>query len=370
MIRFELDEALQGLEVYCVGGAVRDDLLGIAHDDRDWVVVGTTSEEMLTRGFRPVGRDFPVFLHPHTHEEYALARTERKSGHGYTGFEVHASPEVTLEEDLIRRDLTINAMAQDSSGQRVDPFHGLEDCHAGILRHVSQAFVEDPLRILRTARFLARFRPRGFTVADETMALMKAMVAEGEVGHLVAERVWQEIERTLGEPDPAAFFELLQQCGALNVLMPALDEMLATGLARMRTTEAPVVRWALLMADLSYDALTALCEHYRVPGEWRDRALMVVRSREMLSSSPDAEQVLAWAQAMDAWRRQSRMDEVLDMLATSDFGLPIAALEQAIDQARQVSPQSLMAQGYQGAELGRMIDVVRRDAIECALAQA
>ena len=369
MIRFELDEALKGLEVYCVGGAVRDDLLGIAHEDRDWVIVGATIDEMHQRGFRPVGRDFPVFLHPHTHEEYALARTERKSGHGYTGFEVHAAPEVTLEEDLARRDLTINAMAQNSTGQRVDPFNGLEDCHAGILRHVSHAFVEDPLRILRTARFLARFRPRGFAVADETMTLMKAMVLDGEVSHLVAERVWQEIERTLSEPDPAAFFELLQQCGALNVLMPALDEALAAGLARMSLAAAPMARWALLTADLSSEALTALCERYRVPGEWRDRALMVVRSRALLPACPDAEQVLAWAQAMDAWRRQSRLDEVLDMLSIGNFGLPVASLEQAIDQARMISPQSLMAQGYQGAELGRMIEIERLRAIEHALAQ-
>ncbi|GHC16452.1 CCA-adding enzyme [Kushneria pakistanensis] len=370
MICFELDEALKGLEVYCVGGAVRDDLLGIAHDDRDWVVVGATSEDMLARGFRPVGRDFPVFLHPHTHEEYALARTERKSGHGYTGFVVHAAPDVTLEEDLARRDLTINAMAQDSAGRLVDPFQGADDCRAGTLRHVSQAFVEDPLRILRTGRFLARFRPRGFTVADETMALMKTMVAEGEVAHLVAERVWQEIERTLGEQDPAAFFELLQQCGALNVLMPALDDVLAAGLTRMSAAGTPMARWALLTADLSHEALMALCERYRVPGEWRDRALMVVRSRELLSDSPDAEQVLAWAQAMDAWRRQARMNEVLDILAIGDLGLPVAVLEHAVGQARQISPQSLMAQGYQGAELGRMIDVERRRAIEYALAQA
>lgn len=370
MIRFELDQALKGLEVYCVGGAVRDDLLGIDHDDRDWVIVGTTSEEMRRRGFRPVGRDFPVFLHPRTQEEYALARTERKSGHGYTGFEVHAAPEVTLEEDLARRDLTINAMAQDSSGRRVDPFRGAEDCRSGTLRHVSGAFVEDPLRILRTGRFLARLRPRGFTVADGTMALMKRMVAAGEVTHLVAERVWQEIERTLGEPDPTAFFELLQECGALNVLMPALEEVLASGLARMRAATEPMARWALLTADLSQEALTALCERYRVPGEWRDRALMVVRSQAMLPSSPDGDQVLAWAQAMDAWRRQSRLDEVLDMLAIGDFGLPVSRLSKALDQARQISPQSLMAQGYQGAELGRMIDVERRCAIECALASA
>ncbi|WP_438768135.1 polynucleotide adenylyltransferase [Kushneria sp. TE3] len=368
MICFELDEPLKGLEVYCVGGAVRDDLLGINHDDRDWVIVGSTSEEMHRRGFRPVGRDFPVFLHPHTHEEYALARTERKSGHGYTGFEVHATPDVTLEEDLARRDLTINAMAQDSSGQRLDPFQGIEDCRTGTLRHVSAAFVEDPLRILRTGRFLARFQPRGFTVADETMALMKTMVAEGEVAHLVAERVWQEVERTLGEAAPSAFFELLQQCGALDVLMPALSDVLETGLARMSAVNIAMARWALLTADLSQEALTALCERYRVPGEWRDRALMVVRSRALLSSSPDADQVLAWAQVMDAWRRQSRLDDVLGMLAIGNFGLPVTALGNAVDRARQVSPQSLMAQGYQGAELGRMIDVERRRAIEHGLA--
>lgn len=367
MIHFAADDTVKGLEVYCVGGAVRDDLLGIAHEDRDWVVVGATTDEMLTRGFRPVGRDFPVFLHPHTHEEYALARTERKSGHGYTGFVVHADPGVSLEEDLARRDLTINAMAQDADGQLVDPFKGVLDCRSATLRHVSDAFVEDPLRILRTARFLARFRPRGFTVAEETLALMQTMVADGEVEHLVAERVWQELERALGEADPVAFFQLLAQCGALEILMPALSPVSDEGLARMMKASAPMARWALLTADLSQEALSELCERYRVPAAWRDQALMTVRSRQLLSLSPAPEQVLEWCQAMDAWRRPERLDEVLDVIETGGFALPVALLRQALEDARQISPQSLMAQGYRGAELGRMIDVERLRTIDDVL---
>ena len=198
------------MQAYVVGGAVRDALLGLPVKDRDWVVVGSTPDEMLARGFRPVGRDFPVFLHPHTNEEYALARTERKSGHGYTGFVCHASPEVTLEEDLQRRDLTINAIARAEDGRLIDPYGGRRDLAARVFRHVSPAFAEDPLRILRVARFSARFTD--FELAPETLALMRAMVAAGEVDHLVAERVWQELARGLMEARPARMIRVLRAC--------------------------------------------------------------------------------------------------------------------------------------------------------------
>ncbi|WP_455565519.1 polynucleotide adenylyltransferase [Modicisalibacter luteus] len=230
------DPYLAGLQVYRVGGAVRDARLGWPVVDQDWVVVGTTPEEMRRRGFRPVGRDFPVFLHPETHEEYALARTERKQGHGYTGFVVHASPEVTLEEDLARRDLTINAMAETPEGTLVDPFHGQRDLEARRLCHVSPAFVEDPLRVLRTARFLARYQGLGFYIADDTLALMKRLADSGEIAHLVAERVWQETEKALGEPCPQGYFQSLQACHALGELMPELaadNVALSQALARL-----------------------------------------------------------------------------------------------------------------------------------------
>ncbi|MGD8514376.1 MAG: multifunctional CCA addition/repair protein, partial [Granulosicoccaceae bacterium] len=213
------------MKIYLVGGAVRDKLLGITPQERDWVVVGATPDDMLARGFRPVGKDFPVFLHPQSHEEYALARTERKTAPGYTGFAFHASPEVTLEQDLLRRDLTINAMAMDDDGSIIDPFGGQADLEAGLLRHVSPAFVEDPVRILRVARFAARFGKWGFKVAHGTNALMRSMVENGEIDALVPERVWKEFERALGEDMPTAFFKVLRGCGALARLFPEIDAL-------------------------------------------------------------------------------------------------------------------------------------------------
>lgn len=213
------------MQLYLVGGAVRDSLLGRPVTERDWVVVGATPDDLLAQNFRPVGKDFPVFLHPHTHEEYALARTERKTAPGYHGFSVYAAPDVTLEDDLLRRDLTINAMARDRSGRLIDPYNGARDLEDRWLRHVSPAFAEDPVRILRVARFSARYAPLGFRIAPETRALMQTMVASGEVDHLVAERVWAETVRALGEPQPAAFIETLRDCGALARIYPELDRL-------------------------------------------------------------------------------------------------------------------------------------------------
>src|SRR3984885_7196916 len=213
------------MKTYLVGGAVRDRLLGIPVKDRDYVVVGATPDEMLRQGYTPVGKDFPVFLHPQTHEEYALARTERKTGRGYHGFVFQADATVTLEQDLARRDLTINAIAEDEHGALTDPYEGVRDIEARILRHVSPAFVEDPVRVLRVARFAARFAPLGFTVADETMALMQQMVRDGEGDHLVPERVWAETRKALGEAQPSAFLRVLRECGALAVLFPEIDAL-------------------------------------------------------------------------------------------------------------------------------------------------
>jgi len=213
------------VKTYLVGGAVRDKLLGRTVRERDWVVVGATPEQMKALGYRQVGRDFPVFLHPETHEEYALARTERKTAPGYRGFEVHAAPEVTLEEDLQRRDLTINALAEDETGEIIDYHGGLDDLDKRLLRHVSPAFAEDPVRILRVARFAARYAHLGFRVADETIGLMRRMVEDGEADALVPERIWQELEKALGERSPAVFFEVLRDCGALKVIFPEIDRL-------------------------------------------------------------------------------------------------------------------------------------------------
>ncbi|HEX5757190.1 MAG TPA: multifunctional CCA addition/repair protein, partial [Arenimonas sp.] len=212
-------------QVYLVGGAVRDRLLGRAPGDRDWVVVGATPEAMREAGFRPVGRDFPVFLHPQSNEEYALARTERKSGHGYHGFTFHAAVDVTLEQDLARRDFTINAIAENDQGELVDPYGGVRDLDARLLRHVSPAFAEDPLRVLRAARFLARFAPLGFRLADETAQLLRDISGSGELAHLVAERVWQELHKLLGEAQPSAGLRCLRDCGALAALLPEVDAL-------------------------------------------------------------------------------------------------------------------------------------------------
>jgi tRNA nucleotidyltransferase (CCA-adding enzyme) len=216
---------MEAMQTYLVGGAVRDRLLGLPAGDRDFVVVGQTQEAMLSRGFKPVGRDFPVFLHPLTGEEYALARTERKSGRGYRGFVVDADPSVTLEEDLGRRDFTINAIAEDDSGQLVDPFGGVRDIEGRVLRHVGPAFAEDPLRVLRAARFMARFASHGFAIAPDTMALMRTMVDSGELAELVPERVWQELQRALMSPTPSAFVRTLRDCGALGVVLPEVDAL-------------------------------------------------------------------------------------------------------------------------------------------------
>ena len=213
------------MRIYKVGGAVRDRLLGRPVTDIDWVVVGASAEEMLAKGFRPVGADFPVFLHPKSGEEYALARTERKSGRGYGGFTFHASPEVTLEEDLIRRDLTINAMAEDEQGRLTDPYNGQKDLEERLLRHVSPAFAEDPLRVLRVARFAARYAGLGFRVAPETLELMRELSESGELQALTAERSWKEISRALMEDQPQVFIQVLRDCGALAVLMPEIDAL-------------------------------------------------------------------------------------------------------------------------------------------------
>ncbi len=402
------------MKTYLVGGAVRDRLLGRPCGDRDWVVVGSTPQAMAALGYMPVGKDFPVFLHPRTKEEYALARTERKSGHGYHGFQVHASPEVTLEEDLARRDLTINAMAQDEAGHVIDPYGGQRDLRERVLRHVSPAFAEDPVRILRLARFAARFHE--FGVAEDTVVLMRKMVEAGEVDHLVAERVWQELARGLMEDKPSRMFEVLRDCGALARLLPEVDRLwgvpqradyhpeVDTGVhlmmvmdmsARLHTSLA--VRYACLGHDLgkgttppdvlprhlghegrSAQLLKQVNERLRVPVDCRELADVVAREHGNVhrSDSLNAAAVLRLLERCDAFRKPQRFREILQAcecdargrLGLQDEPYPQAErLSLALDIALAVVTADVSAaaqqRGLRGEAIGQAIAQARTEAL-------
>lgn len=392
---------------YLVGGAIRDALLGLPVGERDWVVTGATPEEMVAAGYKPVGKDFPVFLDPRTKEETALARTERKSGRGYHGFTFHTGPEVTIEDDLVRRDLTINAIAQDvdgpdgAAGPMIDPHGGRRDLDARTLRHVSAAFAEDPVRILRIARFAARFAPLGFTVADETRVLMRTMVAAGEVDALVPERVWKECERALMQPRPSAFFTTLRDCGALARVMPEVDALFGvpqperhhpeidTGVHVMMVLDhaaridAPLaVRVACLCHDFG-KALTpardlpshrgheqagvapveAFCERLRVPKEFRELAVQVCREHLLVHTArelrPDT--LLKLLERLDALRRKPRFEDFLlacecdargrKGLEDRDYPQP-DYLRAAREVVAAVNPAEVARDGFRDAALG------------------
>ena len=313
------------MKTYVVGGAVRDRLLGLPPGDRDYVVVGSSPEEMLAAGFTPVGKDFPVFLHPKTHEEYALARTERKTGHGYHGFSFHAAPEVTLEEDLARRDLTINAMAEDANGHVIDPYDGQKDLAARILRHVSPAFAEDPVRILRLARFAARF-PQ-FSVAPETLALMQQMVNAGEAKHLVAERVWQEVSRGLMADQPERMFAELNASGATNDLFPAIPQTAGRLNAAAKANLDLPQRVAVWLAACPPEQVGEIAERLRLPTDCRDMALLLARHQAALLH-PDtltAEDQLDALERCDGLRRADRFKALLLVLPV--LGADIAVVD-------------------------------------------
>ena len=335
---------------------MRDELLGLPVQDRDYVVVGADPGEMLRQGFKPVGADFPVFLHPDTHEEYALARTERKTGPGYRGFTFHAAPSVTLEEDLLRRDLTINAMARGDDGRLVDPHGGAADLKAGILRHVSAAFAEDPVRILRVARFAARF---GFAIAPETLALMVAMVERGEADALVPERVWQEVARGLMEKSPARMIAVLRECGALARILPELDhafsdprvpEQLAARLGRAAAQgyELPV-RYALLVLDTGAEPAAALGARLNAPADCRDLARLAILHSDLFArpGAIDAESVLAILERSDAFRRPERLDRLVEVAECAEGGDAREArrtgerLRQALTAARAIDAAAI-----------------------------
>lgn len=309
------------MQIYLVGGAVRDKLLGYPVYDKDWVVVGATVQTMLDSGYTQVGRGFPVFLHPDSKEEYALARTERKTGPGYKGFEVHAAPDVTLEQDLARRDLTINAMAESESGQLIDPFNGQADVAAGVLRHVSPAFAEDPVRILRVARFMARYTRntvgQDFTLATDTLEMMKNMVDSGETDNLVAERSWQEMHKALREDQPQRFFETLDQCHAVHSVFNGNAEQLARSLSALKyacdISDDAVVRYAAFCSSLSAEQVKALTQQLKCPKEYAELSRLVIEQLDayrQVSQLPPP-QSLAILKAVDAYRKPERFDDFL-----------------------------------------------------------
>ncbi|WP_371370024.1 multifunctional CCA addition/repair protein [Pseudomonas sp. QL9] len=401
------------MQIYKVGGAVRDRLLGQPTSDIDWVVVGASAEDMLEKGYRPVGADFPVFLHPKSGEEYALARTERKSGRGYGGFTFYASPDVTLEEDLIRRDLTINAIAEDDHGRVIDPYGGERDLQARLLRHVSPAFVEDPLRVLRVARFAARFALLGFRVADETLELMRELSDSGELEALTPERTWKEISRALMETRPDVFIQVLRDCNALSVLMPEVDalfgvpqpaehhpeidtgEHLLAVLRQCAEHKQPLtVRWACLLHDLGkartrredwpkhiahehlgLPLIDAVNARFKVPRDCQELARLVgeyhTHAHRALELRPNT--LLELLQAFDVYRRPQRFEEFIaasEMDARGRHGLEQRAYPQAdylrgaAQAAREVAVQPLLEKGFKGAELGEALKRERLNALK------
>ena len=404
------------MRIYAVGGAVRDGLLGRVVADQDYVVVGATPEQMEQLGYRPVGKDFPVFLHPQTHEEYALARTERKTARGYKGFEVYAAPEVTLEQDLTRRDLTINAIARDQHGDLIDPFHGLADLKAGILRHISPAFVEDPVRVLRVARFAARF---GFAIAPETLELMREMVRNGEVDHLVAERAWQEISRGLMESTPSRMFRTLRECGALARVLPELDAlfgvpqppqyhpevdtglhiMLVVDYAAARQFSLPV-RFAALTHDLgkgvtpqalwpkhhghehkSVELVEQVCQRLRAPNDCRDLAVLAARYHGDVHRAEELRPatLLKLLAAADVFRKPERFEEFVEACACDFHGRtgyetrpypPADILRTAAAAARAVDAGAIALGIGDPGRIPAAIEAARLKAVTEALAAA
>lgn len=404
------------MKIYQVGGAVRDKLLGLPIKDRDWVVVGATAQQMLAQGYKPVGKDFPVFIHPKTGEEYALARTERKTSPGYSGFVFHASPSVTLEDDLIRRDLTINAIALDDDGQLTDPYHGQADLKKRLLRHVSGAFSEDPVRILRIARFYARFSTLGFTIAEETLQLMREMVSSGEVDALVPERVWQETARALQEETPTAFFQALRDCGALARIFPEIDALygvpqradyhpeIDTGIHTMMVLEQacllsqePAMRFAALLHDLgkavtptdilprhighekrSLPLIQQLCQRLKVPNDFRALALLVAEYHSHCHRAADLKPstLLKTLQSLDAFRRPERFEQFLlackaDSRGRSGFETieypQVQRFRHARKLALSVNAGELAQQGFKGKELAERLFQLRCKAIKAGL---
>lgn len=401
------------MKTYLVGGAVRDELLGLPVSDRDYVVVGSTPEAMLAQGYQQVGKDFPVFLHPKTHEEYALARTERKTGSGYTGFSCYSAPDVTIEDDLLRRDLTINAIAKDPQGKLTDPYHGVNDLNQRILRHVSDAFAEDPLRVLRVARFAARYAAQGFRIAPETLSLMQSMTASGELQHLTAERVWAETEKALTSDAPQVYLEVLRQCGALAVLFPEIDNLFGvpapakwhqeidTGIHTLMVLQMAAqlsqdinIRFAALCHDVG-KALTPkevwpshpnhgeagialidnLCDRLKIPNNARELARLAARFHDKVHviNRLSAVELIQLFDGLDSWRKPERVAQ-LSLISEADArgraGLEQQAypqgqfLRQAFTVAQAVSVKPIIEQGFQGSQIREELTRQRIETVE------
>jgi tRNA nucleotidyltransferase (CCA-adding enzyme) len=361
------------MQIYLVGGAVRDELLGLPQGDRDWVVVGATVDAMLRLGYKKVGKDFPVFLHPSTKEEYALARTEKKTGKGYYGFVCHSDPSVSLAEDLLRRDLTINAIAKDQFGNIIDPYAGQQDLANKNLRHVSAAFAEDPVRVLRLARFAAKFPD--FNVDPATVALVKRMVVAGELKELVAERIWKEMERALGESAPWRFFAVLLECNALNDIMRPL---LVTAADIARITNIAVdnicIYLALLLYTKDLDLITTFCQRVRMPISLQDALLLFCKynniylNLNLILAENSIDTIIKFLQAMDVLRRPERINNYIVMCEyTYPEALVSAKLKKIIYAYSSVDVHAVIAKGYVGAELSQQIALAREQAVlrEC-----
>ena len=404
------------MQIYLVGGAVRDKLLNLPVYDNDWVVVGTTPKHMLSLGFQTVGKEFPVFLHPKTKEEHALARTERKTGSGYTGFECYFSEDTTLEEDLIRRDLTINAMAMDDTGQLIDPYGGIKDIQDKVLRHVSDAFVEDPLRVLRVARFAAKLAHLGFKVAPETQVLMQQITQSGELNHLTQERVWQEWQKSLLTPNPEVFLSVLRECGALNVILPELDRLFGvpqpekwhpeidTGIHTLMVAKQsallsplPQVRFAAQVHDLGKGVtpqaewpshkmhastglgiIKSLCDRVRVPNDFKELALAVCAQHSNIHRADELKPstILKIFNKLDVWRKPEKLDQVLITCEADHRGrkghedqpYPQSTLfKKAYQAALSVNVQTIIADGFQGKAIRDEMEKRRIEALRLIL---
>lgn len=368
------------MKIFLVGGAVRDELLGFPIRERDYVVEGATVEDMLKLGYRQVGKEFPVFLHPFTKEEYALARMERKIDKGYKGFAFDASRDVTLTEDLLRRDLTINAMAKTKEGELIDPYHGKEDLKNKLLRHVSSAFAEDPVRILRVGRFLARYQHLGFAVAPETTALMQAMTDAGEVDALVPERIWKELERALAEPTPTAFFDVLETAHALKKLFPGLAPQ-GTGLSALKAsthiTNDTTARFAALLyaypetaAANKEQSILQLCKRFRTPNAYRDLALLTAKhyAAALKGAALNPENLLSLFGALDIYRRESRFQSFLSACASiaAAQGVPFTPSDLLTQAARvkAIPVTPLLEKGLRNDALARALKAERLAALQ------
>jgi tRNA nucleotidyltransferase (CCA-adding enzyme) len=376
------------VQTYLVGGAVRDKLLGLAVKERDWVVVGATPQQMLDQGFQQVGKDFPVFLHPLTREEYALARTERKNGKGYKGFDVFASPDVTLEDDLVRRDLTINAIAGDEHGQLIDPYGGQRDIEQKKLRHVSPAFEEDPLRVLRVARFAARFKHLGFTIADETHELLVKIAHSGELEALTPERVWLEWEKSLDTGNPDVFLSTLADIGGLNQVLKQfkakssnLNRLHKAAQFSVSHTELtkPLIFASLFIGESPVDDIARFCKVLAIPNEYRDAAVLAEKNSDFILSTklPNPEQLAEALQLIDYWRRPEKLQQLLLLRQleheATEFSECVVEqnqqLAQAAIKASEVSPQALISEGFTGKQLGLAIKEKRLETLTHQLKQ-